>query len=450
MRRIFTKTIIAFFLFLILIFLPQKIAFASYDIEVINEPTPQPVDPSARKLMEDITESFQTGGEPLPLVTENTDTVIVHFKGLVANKTYNLCLDSDLESCIFGVGGSARRSVERTAKDDGSGHGILDVPVCADGKESLKIAKSEPQGEPPRCEENDYFWGQHTYRVSILDKDNPKNVIDTVPIYVVHYYPTVFVGPFLSPHPTTSDTITVKIIGARRPYDNGGRNNYAVEIVKQINPDQLIEYKCTTMEKVSEKVYQGIVEFGPEEEGDYLIKINEQVNEGAFSSVFRGDCSAGFTYYWIKVKVGTEKGCIGEPTPNSTSCDGKPEPDPNGRDLQGIEHAFKAPPPPCSLRSPGGGCAKVKTAFPEEIDTTPAGFVKSIFGIVLGLSGGIALLLIIYSGYQLIASQGKPEALQAARDQLVAAIIGLIFIIFSLVILQIIGVDILKIPGLGK
>ena len=62
----------------------------------------------------------------------------------------------------------------------------------------------------------------------------------------------------------------------------------------------------------------------------------------------------------------------------------------------------------------------------------------------------ITIALIIYSGYQLIASQGKPEALQAARDQLVAAIIGLIFIIFSLVILQIIGVDILKIPGLGK
>jgi len=43
-----------------------------------------------------------------------------------------------------------------------------------------------------------------------------------------------------------------------------------------------------------------------------------------------------------------------------------------------------------------------------------------------------------------------PEALKDARDQLISAIIGLIFIIFSLVILQIIGVDILRIPGFGN
>ena len=118
------------------------------------------------------------------------------------------------------------------------------------------------------------------------------------------------------------------------------------------------------------------------------------------------------------------------------------------------------PPPPCSKGFDKDGnltsdekqitiCTSVTTAL-GEIDTSTAGLVKSIFSLVLGISGGIALLLIIYSGYQLMASQGNPEKLQAARDQLIAAIIGLVFIIFSLVILQVIGVDILKIPGFSE
>lgn len=84
------------------------------------------------------------------------------------------------------------------------------------------------------------------------------------------------------------------------------------------------------------------------------------------------------------------------------------------------------------------------------ISTDPAGFVKSIFSILLSLSGGVALVLIIISGYRLMSSQGNPERVQAAREQLTSAIVGLLFIIFSITILQIIGVDILHIPGLTK
>ena len=48
-----------------------------------------------------------------------------------------------------------------------------------------------------------------------------------------------------------------------------------------------------------------------------------------------------------------------------------------------------------------------------------------------------------------MTSQGNPEAVKAATEQLTSAIIGLLFIILSFVILEIIGVDILKIPGFG-
>lgn len=94
-------------------------------------------------------------------------------------------------------------------------------------------------------------------------------------------------------------------------------------------------------------------------------------------------------------------------------------------------------------------CIGVNTAI-GNISTEPAGFVRSIFSLVLGLSGGIALILIILAGYKLISSQGNPEKTTAARDQLVSAITGLLFIIVSFVLLQVIGVDILKIPGFSK
>ena len=85
-----------------------------------------------------------------------------------------------------------------------------------------------------------------------------------------------------------------------------------------------------------------------------------------------------------------------------------------------------------------------------KLETTPGGFINDLFTRVLGIVGGIAVLLIIISGYRLMASQGNPEKVQGAKEQLTAAIVGLLFVIFSLVILQVIGYDILRLPGFGN
>lgn len=91
-------------------------------------------------------------------------------------------------------------------------------------------------------------------------------------------------------------------------------------------------------------------------------------------------------------------------------------------------------------------CTTVPTPL-GPISTDPVSFLRSFFSIMLSISGGIALLLIIRSGYQLLVSQGDAEQVKAARERLTSAIVGLLFLIFSLVILQVIGVDILHIPG---
>lgn len=108
------------------------------------------------------------------------------------------------------------------------------------------------------------------------------------------------------------------------------------------------------------------------------------------------------------------------------------------------------PPPPCADGTiEVTGCSKINSAF-GEIGTTPEEFVRRLFGILLGISGGIALFIIILSGYRFITSQGNPEKVKEAQERITSAIVGLIFLIFSIVILEVIGVDVLQLPGLGK
>ena len=126
---------------------------------------------------------------------------------------------------------------------------------------------------------------------------------------------------------------------------------------------------------------------------------------------------------------------------NANSC-------PNGSICQKPPFGFTAcvPVPPCASGN-NGTCNYVNTGFGMTIGTDPQSLIQSIFGLILSISGGIALLLIIISGYRMLSSQGNPEAIKGAREQLTAAIVGLVFIILSLVILQVIGYDILRIPA---
>lgn len=71
-----------------------------------------------------------------------------------------------------------------------------------------------------------------------------------------------------------------------------------------------------------------------------------------------------------------------------------------------------------------------------------------VFSYILAIAGGVALVNIMLSGYKLMASKGNPEAIQQGREQITAAIVGLIFIILSFVIFQIIVVNILHLPGI--
>ena len=84
------------------------------------------------------------------------------------------------------------------------------------------------------------------------------------------------------------------------------------------------------------------------------------------------------------------------------------------------------------------------------IHTNPAEFTKDVLKFVIGISGGLAFLMMLLGAFQMLTSAGNPETLQAGRERLTSAIIGLLLIIFSVLLLQIIGVGILNLPGFGK
>ncbi len=107
------------------------------------------------------------------------------------------------------------------------------------------------------------------------------------------------------------------------------------------------------------------------------------------------------------------------------------------------------PKPPNSGSSITGSCgeAYIDTA----IGCVPYGDKNALIGFILrwglGIGGGIAFLLLLVAGFQITTSRGDPNKLKAGQELMTSAIAGLLLLIFSLVILRIIGFDILNISS---
>jgi hypothetical protein len=84
-----------------------------------------------------------------------------------------------------------------------------------------------------------------------------------------------------------------------------------------------------------------------------------------------------------------------------------------------------------------------------EVSTDASGFIKTVLSLILGAAGAILLIVIILNGYKFMVSQGDPEKIKDAREGIIAAIMGIFLIIFSLTILSVITSNILGLPGFG-
>lgn len=97
-----------------------------------------------------------------------------------------------------------------------------------------------------------------------------------------------------------------------------------------------------------------------------------------------------------------------------------------------------------SQECPSGTKPSVKTAI-GCIHTNPGDLIQDVLKFGLGIGGGLAFLMMLLGAFQMLTSAGNPETLQAGRERLTSAVIGLLFVIFAVLLLQIIGVDILGI-----
>ena len=110
----------------------------------------------------------------------------------------------------------------------------------------------------------------------------------------------------------------------------------------------------------------------------------------------------------------------------------KPNPNPDNPDIGPVT------PIPDSIETALG-------PIPTEVNA----FVAQILKIAIAIAGGVALILIIIGAVQIITSSGNSDKVKAGQELITAAIAGLLFIILSLFLLQLIGVKIFQIPGLS-
>lgn len=95
----------------------------------------------------------------------------------------------------------------------------------------------------------------------------------------------------------------------------------------------------------------------------------------------------------------------------------------------------------------GTGDLGVNTAIGCLMAGDPKQLISQLLGWGVSVGGGIAFLMIVFAGFQMTTASGDPKKVQAAKELLVSALSGLVLIVFSLVLLNFLGVGILKLPG---
>lgn len=81
---------------------------------------------------------------------------------------------------------------------------------------------------------------------------------------------------------------------------------------------------------------------------------------------------------------------------------------------------------------------KIKDSFFGEIDSL-GDLISALIPYIFGISGIILVLMIVFSGFQMLTSAGDPKAMESAQKKLSGAIIGFVIIFTAYWIVQFIG-----------
>lgn len=84
------------------------------------------------------------------------------------------------------------------------------------------------------------------------------------------------------------------------------------------------------------------------------------------------------------------------------------------------------------------------------IPKDPVGFAYEYYSYGLGLIGGTGVLFFIIGGYMLLTSAGDPARIRNGKTFIFYAIFGILLAVFGYVFIEVIAIDILKIPGFQR
>lgn len=103
-----------------------------------------------------------------------------------------------------------------------------------------------------------------------------------------------------------------------------------------------------------------------------------------------------------------------------------------------------------SIECTVNGITGVNTA----LGCIPTNDMNSFAGWLLSkailIAGGIAFILMSIGVFQITTSAGDPKKVQAGSELITSTLSGLLFIILSVFLLKLIGVDILHLPDFGQ
>ena len=76
-----------------------------------------------------------------------------------------------------------------------------------------------------------------------------------------------------------------------------------------------------------------------------------------------------------------------------------------------------------------------------------ASVVQTILNLIFSITGGAALLALIYGAFLVLTSQAEPEKLNQGKRIIFGAIIGVVFTLGSVFLVNLLASGVLKIPG---
>ncbi|MBI2018217.1 hypothetical protein HYS96_00785 [Candidatus Daviesbacteria bacterium] len=280
-------------------------------------------------------------------------------------------------------------------------------------------------------------WEAGTYTLYLRDRDVEGSVQD------VAACKTSFSLSDIPAQPTCTASIETK------PIDPDTKVVLKISDIASGNYDILInnEFAETYNTSTGETVF--LCKGGTEDKnckfnvGTYTVTIKNQCGFGDFTCKSRLQCKpVAFQVAPLGSAGGGQVDTTQVGTATTKQCKSKDDPTFNKNTDMVCALAGGIP---CENKNDGRGPA-FATAI-GCIHTSPVEFIKDFLKFILGISGGLAFLMMLLGIFQMLTSAGNPETLSAGRDRLQSAVIGLLFVIFAVLLLRIIGVDILGLGG---